>query len=320
MPNKLISLLLTFCLILCLSACGTTEVGNNTNNTPPASQNSSETTQTGTENNKTSSNSEVSKENDTTQKAPADQSKPVSIANQHTHNYSNATCTSPKKCSCGATDGMALGHQFSSATCTSPQICKRCGATSGKALGHSYSAANCTSPKKCTLCGQTSGSALGHNYVNSKCSRCGKVDPDSLPVGLNKLIVIDSSRNYKYDSSSFRDTYGNIYNGAYLFGYNYSGDSYAIYNLNGKFKTFTGTIVASERLEDCAYVDYQIYADDTLVYSQSQLERTTNKISFNINVTETEKLTIKVKTYFKPGIVGSGYLGHGSIVNAQFTK
>lgn len=139
-------------------------------------------------------------------------------------------------------------------------------------------------------------------------------------VGLDKLVVIDSSSNYYFDSNSFQDTYGNIYNGVHLFGYNYSGDSYAIYNLNREFKTFTGTIVASKQLENCAYVDYEIYVDDILVYSQSQLEKTTNKIDFNINVTGATKLTIKVNTYFKPNIVGNGYLGQGSIVNALLFK
>lgn len=338
-------------MLFCFSACGTTETGSNPTNKPSESQTDTvkdnDENTFSEENSQVSSNIEETNENDTTQ-TQTNQSKPTSTTNQstHTHSYSNATCTSPKKCYCGATSGTmlghsysdancttpnkctrcdvtagtALGHQFSSATCTSPQICSRCGTASGNALGHNYSAANCTSPKICTRCGQTVGSALGHNYVNNNCSRCGKVDPDSLPVGLDKLVVIDSSRNYKYDSSSFQDTYGNMYNGVHLFGYSYSGDSYAIYNLDGKFKTFTGTIVASTKLEDCAYVDYQIYVDNVLVYSQSQLERTTNKINFNITVTGAAKLTIKVKTYFKPSIVGSGYLGQGSIVNAQLSK
>ena len=31
-------------------------------------------------------------------------------SNTHTHSYSDATCTEPAKCSCGATKGSALGH------------------------------------------------------------------------------------------------------------------------------------------------------------------------------------------------------------------
>lgn len=36
----------------------------------------------------------------------------------HQHSYSDATCTEPKKCSCGATEGSALGHSFENGKCT----------------------------------------------------------------------------------------------------------------------------------------------------------------------------------------------------------
>ena len=48
---------------------------------------------------------------------PAESSKPA-----HTHSFSNATCTEPKKCACGATEGKALGHDYID------DKCSRCGA------------------------------------------------------------------------------------------------------------------------------------------------------------------------------------------------
>ena len=42
----------------------------------------------------------------------------------HTHSYSQATCVSPATCSCGQTNGAALGHDFGSNNPT----CSRCGA------------------------------------------------------------------------------------------------------------------------------------------------------------------------------------------------
>ena len=121
----------------------------------------------------------------------------------HSHSYGEATCTSPAKCSCGATNGSALGHSYSSgkcsrcgasdpnyvahshaygeATCTSPAKCS-CGATNGSALGHSWNNATCTSAKTCSRCGSTNGSALGHSYSSGKCSRCGAADPNNVPV------------------------------------------------------------------------------------------------------------------------------------------
>lgn len=60
-----------------------------------------------------SSNEETSSTNITTS------TKPQGTASQtHKHSYSAATCTEPKKCSCGATEGKALGHKYSNGTCT----------------------------------------------------------------------------------------------------------------------------------------------------------------------------------------------------------
>lgn len=36
----------------------------------------------------------------------------------HTHSFSAATCTAPKKCSCGAVEGTALGHDYKDGVCT----------------------------------------------------------------------------------------------------------------------------------------------------------------------------------------------------------
>lgn len=70
----------------------------------------------------------------------------------HTHNFNAATCTTPKTCSCGATEGEANGHNWKDATCSDP--------------------------KTCTVCGTTSGLTAGHNFSNGKCTTCGKADPD----------------------------------------------------------------------------------------------------------------------------------------------
>ena len=71
----------------------------------------------------------------------------------HVHSFSDATCTAPKTCSCGATEGAANGHTWKDATCSDP--------------------------KTCTVCGTTSGLTAGHNFSDGKCTTCGKADPDS---------------------------------------------------------------------------------------------------------------------------------------------
>ena len=52
----------------------------------------------------------------------------------HTHNYSSATCTTPKICSCGATEGTANGHNWKDATYAAPKTCSVCGVTEGNPL------------------------------------------------------------------------------------------------------------------------------------------------------------------------------------------
>lgn len=37
---------------------------------------------------------------------------------EHTHNFADATCTQPKTCDCGATEGAALGHNYENGVCT----------------------------------------------------------------------------------------------------------------------------------------------------------------------------------------------------------
>lgn len=84
----------------------------------------------------------------------------------HKHEWTEATCTEPKKCSgCGATEGEALGHEWIEATCTEPKTCSRCGATEGEALGHTLTQeANYQQAAVCGICGQTVGEPLQADF------------------------------------------------------------------------------------------------------------------------------------------------------------
>ena len=83
-------------------------------------------------------------------------------ANKHEHEFADATCESPAKCSCGVTQGEALGHDMTAATCTAPATCNVCGAVDGAALGHSWRDATCTAPKTCLTCNETEGTPAAH--------------------------------------------------------------------------------------------------------------------------------------------------------------
>lgn len=184
--KKFISAILLFSLILCLSACGKNTTNGYESNSDYESNNAYE----------------LDDEYDS--------------SSQHTHYYYDATCTSPAKCSCGATNGSALGHKYSGKYCircnaknpdytestqsnhthyysssvTREATCGKEGVRTYKcSCGHSYTEsiskksyhnweyATCTTPKKCKDCGVTEGTAKGHSYYsNGKCS-CGAVNP-----------------------------------------------------------------------------------------------------------------------------------------------
>ena len=102
------------------------------------------------------------------------------------HQWSNATCITPKTCSeCGATEGSFLGHQWSDATCTAPKTCINCSKTEGDILPHQWSNATCLSPAVCSLC-SLEGELGNHLWVDATyehakyCSTC-KVE-DGLPL------------------------------------------------------------------------------------------------------------------------------------------
>ena len=67
---------------------------------------------------------EKTESDDVVSPTPETESQPEveSSAPAHQHKFSNATCTEPKKCSCGTAEGSALGHSFKNGKCT------RCGA------------------------------------------------------------------------------------------------------------------------------------------------------------------------------------------------
>ncbi len=310
MLKKSIAILLSVSILCCFCACTQTPEDTTTDTT---SENQLETTQNSgstpdiyidnnvdVENKIENDNNTTKQKNTTKYTQPNNQKqttkKSTTTNRQTTHSYQTKH-----------------SHSFSSANCTTPKKCY-CGATSGSALGHSYSAATCFSPKTCNRCGATSGSALGHNYKNNKCTRCGKTDPNLLPVGLDKLTVIDQN-NYTYQNKPFIDSFGNTYNGVHFYEDTFSS-TYSMHNLNGQFETFTGSIVASPETEPGRSFSIGIYVDDELKYSKTGFSKITGKIDFSISVKNGKILTIKVSTEQN----GATWHEEVGIVNATLSK
>ena len=104
----------------------------------------------------------------------------------HKHTFSSATCVFPETCSCGATNGYALGHNWETATCSKPNTCTRCGATKGSKLGHTYSNG------KCIDCG-----AKASIIASGNCGDSVTFQLDS--SGLLNITGTGKMENYSFD-------------------------------------------------------------------------------------------------------------------------
>lgn len=62
--------------------------------------------------------SEIKTNDDTSSSETESSDNQSSSKPAHTHSFSAATCTEPKKCSCGAVEGKALGHDYKDGVCT----------------------------------------------------------------------------------------------------------------------------------------------------------------------------------------------------------
>jgi hypothetical protein len=101
------------------------------------------------------------------------ESKTEASKAEHIHKYKAATCTVPKTCSCGKTEGEANGHKWKKATCVAP--------------------------KTCVICNKTSGSIVGHKFSDGECNICGKADPDYERV---VMVWIPTNGGTRYHSRS----------------------------------------------------------------------------------------------------------------------
>lgn len=161
----------------------TDENSSNSANSTPSNSNDTDNSNTSgsNSNSASSSNSENSTDSGSSSDSgtSTDSNKPA-----HTHSFSAATCTEPKKCSCGATDGSALGHKWTDATCKAPKTCSVCTATEGNVADHKWNDATCQAPKTCSVCNKTEGSTVDHIFDSEgKCKWCKHI----LPVSLSRL-------------------------------------------------------------------------------------------------------------------------------------
>ncbi len=121
--------------------------------------------------------------NKTESKPTQSESTKTKPENTHTHEFSSATCTEAAKCSCGATDGKALGHNWQAATCKSAKTCNICGATEGDKGDHTYSNG------KCTVCAKVNSDMAREILYNWFSLNC-------VDANYSKCYFLPSDNNY----------------------------------------------------------------------------------------------------------------------------
>lgn len=155
-------------------------------------------------------------------------------------------------------------HEWSEATCLSPKICNLCGVTEGKPIEHSYMDANCDNPKRCSFCDATEGKALGHDYVNGYCTKCYIKDPNYIDLnnfgftnmyGMNEWLEISG-----YNFSQNRVTVSNDFDFIiYYDKYWYSGEI-------SEELISTVTDVSSDLFDSIKTESYTLLSNDVIQY------------------------------------------------------
>lgn len=119
-------------------------------------------------------------------------------------NSSNNESSSSKNSSTiSQSNASSHTHKFSAANCTNPAICS-CGATNGQALGHKWQNATCKKAKTCSVCDETSGSKAAHNYSNGSCTVCGTKDPNysANTENYTTYVLNTNTKKFHYPSCS----------------------------------------------------------------------------------------------------------------------
>lgn len=108
---------------------------------------------------------------------------------------------------------------------------------------------------------------------------------------LSEVVTIDSAC---YSTRAYMDTdaYGRWYHDGYSFDAREGG--YALYNLDGKYTSFSGYIFPQQEASGEASIDVAILADDKVVFKEDGIGNVTEAIYFELDVTDVK--TLKVET------------------------
>ena len=95
-------------------------------------------------------------------------------------------------------------HIWTQATCSSPKKCQLCGTIEGEPLEHDWGNPTCTTPRSCLVCWTVDekSEALGHTFVNGECQICGDQSEDYL-ADYDKYLMAAHLYQAVIDSAKF---------------------------------------------------------------------------------------------------------------------
>ncbi|MDO4454312.1 MAG: NPCBM/NEW2 domain-containing protein [Eubacteriales bacterium] len=106
---------------------------------------------------------------------------------------------------------------------------------------------------------------------------------------IQDLQMIDQAE-YVHEITLWQDTTGKLHDGYGSF--NASADSFASWNLDGEYETFSGKFVLSADTGSDISLKVQIYGDDELLFESSGYDKTKDTLEFSVDVTGKEVLKI----------------------------
>lgn len=106
---------------------------------------------------------------------------------------------------------------------------------------------------------------------------------------IQKLDQIDA-REYQFDLGLWQDALGNLHDGYKRFDAAY--DSYAAWNLDKKYQTFSGKFVLGKDTGADVSLKVQVYGDEELLFESSGYDKTKDVLEFSLDVTDKKVLKI----------------------------
>lgn len=136
------------------------------------------------------------------------------------------------------------------------------------------------------------------------------------PTALFALPIISEDKNLS--KNDVEDSYGNKYTGPYfdLCSYGdthrdgeYISQDVTEFNLDGKYRYFSGTFFTRDDQSEEYTIEFMVYADDVLIFRSEPISRKTRAIDFTIDIGNCDVLRITSRSYeytisgTNPGII-----------------